>query len=134
VTDPTFLVRRAWWAIGWFGIALAIYLSLMHNPPTLDVEQGDKLQHLAAYGMLMLWFSQLSLDAGWRRLTALALVALGIAIEFAQLATDYRDFSYGDMAADALGVALGWSLAPPRLPNFLELTTRVVSRVRSASS
>ena len=133
MTDLPRLVRRVWWVIGWFGVALAIYLSLMHAPPGLDIEQGDKLQHMAAYGMLMLWFAQLSDELRRRRRTALALVALGIAIEYVQLATDYRDFSYGDMVADALGVALGWSLAPPRLPNLLALTTRVLSRVRPAA-
>jgi VanZ family protein len=133
VNDLPLLLRRIWWAIGWFGVALAVYLSLMHNPPTLDVEQGDKLQHLAAYGTLMLWFSQLSVGLRRRRLTAVALVALGIAIEYMQLATGYRDFSDADRVADAIGVALGWILAPPRLPNLLALTTRVLSRSRPAS-
>ncbi|MEO8134798.1 MAG: VanZ family protein [Betaproteobacteria bacterium] len=119
------LVRRAWWAVGWFGVALCIYLTLMPSPPTLNVAEGDKLQHIAAYVALMFWFVQLTADLRTRRRTALALVGLGVALEFAQLATSYREFSVADMAADAVGVALGWLLAPPRLPNFLQLTQRV---------
>jgi VanZ family protein len=121
------LVRRTWWAIGWLGIGAVVYLSLMPDPPALAVEQGDKLQHLAAYGTLMLWFAQLTDLRSWRRAAAIALVGLGIAMEFAQLATDYREFSYGDMVADALGVALGGLLAPPRLPNLLALTARILT-------
>lgn len=120
-------LRQAWWAIGWLGVAAAIYLSLMHDPPTLAVAEGDKLQHAAAYGMLMLWFAQLTDRRDGRGVIALALIGLGIALEYAQLATDYRDFSVGDMVADGLGVALGWLLAPPRLPNLLALTARILA-------
>lgn len=115
------MLRRAWHGIGWMGIALAVYLSLMHDPPAFAVVQGDKFQHAAAYGTLMLWFAQLADLRGARIATALALVGLGIGMEFAQLATGYREFSYGDMAADAIGVGIGWLLAPPRLPNLLTL-------------
>ncbi len=47
------------------------------------------------------------------------MVALGIAMEYAQRATGYRTFEVADMIADAFGVAIGWLAAPPRLPNFL---------------
>ena len=118
-------MRRAWWAVGWFGVGLCIYLSLMHNPPTLDVVEGDKLQHIAAYAVLMGWFAQLTSAPRERRLTALALLGLGVAIEFAQLASGYREFSVADMGADAAGIAVGWLLAPPRLPNLLRHAQRV---------
>lgn len=117
------VVRHAWWAVGWLGVAATIYLSLMHFPPTLAIDGGDKLQHVAAYGVLMLWFAQLTVLRRRRQGLAAALVALGIALEFAQLAVGYREFSWADMAADALGVAVGWVLAPPRLPNLLTLST-----------
>ncbi len=132
MTDPSSLVRRAWWAVGWFGIGLVIYLSVMHDPPTIDVPQGDKLGHAAAYATLMLWFAQLDAGLGYRRGTALGLVALGVALEFVQRAIGYRDFSYGDMLADAIGVALGWRLAPPRLPNLLALAQRITARFVAA--
>ena len=56
---PRLVLRRTWLFIGWLGIAAVNYLSLTPNTPKLDLEYGDKLQHLAAYGSLMLWFAQL---------------------------------------------------------------------------
>ena len=38
------------------------------------------------------------------------LLGLGALIEVAQGLTGYRDASWADLAADALGVALGWGL------------------------
>ena len=46
-------------------------------------------------------------------------MALGIALEFAQRMTGFRMFEVADMVAGALGVTLGWLLAPPRTPNLL---------------
>ena len=45
---------------------------------------------------------------------------MGIAIEYLQRATGYRTFEVADMIADAVGVATGWLLAPPRLPHVLQ--------------
>ena len=123
------LVRRAWWAAGWFGIGLVIYLSLMRNPPSIPVEQGDKLEHIAAYAMLMFWFAHLDPDRRRRQWMALALLALGVGLEFVQGMTDYREFSVADMAADAIGIGGGWLLAPPRLPSLLAFAQRVAARI-----
>jgi VanZ family protein len=133
VSNPALQVRRAWWAIGWLGVGLAVYLSLMRDPPSLHVPQGDKLEHIAAYGMLMVWFAQAPDDRVRLRVVAFALIGLGIALEFAQLATGYREFSGGDMLADAIGVAIGWLLAPPRLPNLLACVQRTMARWAASS-
>jgi VanZ family protein len=113
-----------WIAIGWFGIGLVIYLSLMRDPPGIDIEQGDKLGHIAAYATLMFWFAQLTDSWARRVVIAIALVALGVGLEFAQRETGYRTFDYADMAADAIGVGVGWLLASPRLPNLLSMLQR----------
>jgi hypothetical protein len=98
-------------ALGWCWALTIVWLSLTPSPPTLDVEQGDKLQHLAAYGTLMFWFCQLYP----RRLTRLAYAAgfcaMGVALEFLQGMTDYRTFDVHDMLANAAGVLLGWAAA-----------------------
>jgi VanZ family protein len=121
-------LERAWLAVGWLGVVAVVWLSLMPEPPRLDMVQGDKLQHLAAYGSLMLWFAQVAVARHPRMRAAILLVALGVALEFAQRATGYRTFSYADMAANALGVACGWLLAPPRLPNMLRIVERIAAR------
>lgn len=96
---------------GWLYAAAIVYLSLMPSPPDIDVPQGDKLGHMAAYCLLMFWFCQLYPGRRARIACALGFVAMGIAIEFAQRATGYRSYEELDMLADALGVVLGWILA-----------------------
>jgi len=107
-----------WLAAGWLGVGLIAYFSLTPAPPQIGIENGDKLGHLAAYGLGTLWFSQPYTALRQRIVLALGMVALGIAMEYAQRATGYRSFEVADMVADALGVAIGWLAAPPRLPNF----------------
>jgi len=110
-------LRTLWLGVGWIGVATVIYFTLAPDPPEIDLENGDKLEHLLAYASLMLWFAQVRIDATERRITAVMLLALGIALEFAQGLTDYRVMSLADAAANTAGIALGWLAAPPRSPN-----------------
>ena len=57
---------------------------------------------------------------------AIALVTMGIVLEFIQGWSGLRYFDLADMLANAIGVAIGWILAPPRLPNFFLLFERMV--------
>jgi VanZ family protein len=102
--------RRAGLALGWAGVAGVVYLSLTPSPPQIGVEGGDKIGHFLAYGVLAYWFAQFY-SGRTRAIHALGLVALGVALEFVQRATGYRSFEVADMAADALGVAVGWAAA-----------------------
>ena len=110
--------RRFWLFLGWMLILLVVYLSLTPNPIEVPVEQGDKIGHVLAYGTLMIWFANLCKSPAKRSAFALGFVATGVALEFAQGWTGYRNFELADMVADATGVAVGWVLASPRLPNF----------------
>jgi VanZ family protein len=115
--------------VGWGGVAGIIVLSLIPSPPDLiPVEQGDKAEHILAYGMLMFWFAQAYVRQPGRMIAAVLLIALGIALESAQDATGWREFSYADMAADAMGVALGWLLATPRTRNMLTFAGSLLLR------
>jgi VanZ family protein len=105
------MLRRLWIGVGWALVAGVIYGSLMHSPPSLGFQQGDKLEHLGSYGLLMFWFCQLYVEPRVRLGYALGFVALGVALEFVQGWTGYRDFEVADMFADAAGVALGWGAA-----------------------
>ena len=103
--------RNAWRALGWLGIAIIVYLSLVPSPPEpVHFENADKLEHALAYGLVMLWFCQLYTQRK-RLVTGVLLVAMGIAMEFLQRMTDYRSFEYADMLADGTGVLLAWGLA-----------------------
>jgi TM2 domain-containing membrane protein YozV len=129
--DPGW-IRRAWLIVGWGGVAGIIVLSLIPSPPELiPVEQGDKAEHILAYGMLMFWFAQIYVRQPGRAIAAALLVALGVGLEYVQGWTGWREFSYADMGADALGVALGWLLAPPRTRNMLTLARSLLLRTTS---
>jgi VanZ family protein len=114
-----------WLFAGWAMVVAVVYLSLAPVSIDTGVEQGDKFLHAFAYGALMLWFANLYEEPARRPLLAAAFVAMGIALEFIQGWTGYRTFEVADMLANAVGVAVGWALAPPRLPNFLRGIERV---------
>ena len=105
-------LRRAWLALGWVWIAAIVYLSLIPHPPQpMHFEYSDAVEHALAYGLLMLWFSQVYQKLAHRIVLAILLIALGISMEFLQRMTGYRYFEYSDMLANSAGVLLGWLLA-----------------------
>jgi len=122
-------VAAIWRIAGWLGIAAIITLSLMPLQLDMAVDNGDKFGHLASYGLVTLWLTQPYTGLHQRIWLVVGMVALGIALEFAQHATGYRSFEVADMVADALGVTIGWLLAPPRLPNLLSWTEKRITRI-----
>lgn len=118
-------LRGAWLAIAWLLVGLVIYLSVTPRPIEIPLDEGDKYGHLLAYGTVMLWFAQVYERRG-RWTAMLALIALGVALEYVQRWTGYRTFDVWDMAADGAGVLIGLALAPPRLPNFLQIAERAL--------
>ena len=76
--------RRTWIALGVTIIAAIWILSLMPNTPSVGIEGEDKAGHFVAYGVLMLWWSQILIRSRDRLLIAAAFVAMGILIEFVQ--------------------------------------------------
>jgi VanZ family protein len=123
--------RRAWLTGGWLLVGLVIYRSLTPYPPEpLSFPNADKLEHAIAYGSLALWFCQIYLSARSRTIALALLIGLGIALEFVQGWTGYRDFEVLDMAADSIGVLLGLLLALTpfgRLFVFIETALRQIA-------
>ena len=111
---------NSWRAVGAGLVLLVVYLSLTPDPVhVVDGPEGFDVQHFAAYFTLMIWWAQL-VRPGWPRLVAgLALVAMGIGLEFVQGLTDYRTFDPLDMRANAIGVAAAYLLALTRLGGAL---------------
>jgi VanZ family protein len=122
-----------WLALGWVWIALVIYLSLTPHPPEISVMSGDKVGHMLAYFFLMLWFAQIYYRLGTRIRIAIGLILLGVAIEFAQEQTGYRQFEVADMFADAIGVVMGLLLSFTPLSETLRLAERLVMLPTSKS-
>ena len=105
-------MRAVFVALGWALVAFVVWGSLTPSPPSFDMhfDQADKLEHAFAYASIMFWFAQLYARKPVRLAYAIGFVALGIALEFIQGQVG-RDFELADMAADAAGVALGWTAA-----------------------
>lgn len=108
-----FVRPKLWLGIWIFGWMLCIVLSLIRSPPIpAGVPDGDKIGHLLAYGILSAWAVLIfrTRRAWW--CSALALLALGIALEFAQGAlTNYRSADPYDALADAAGILIGLTVA-----------------------
>jgi VanZ family protein len=79
--------------------------------PKPHVSQSDKLEHFAAYGLLMFLFCQLYRRTATRLVYAAAFIAMGVALEFLQRMTGWRTFEVLDMLANGTGVFLGWGAA-----------------------
>jgi VanZ family protein len=120
---------RLWlgiWILGW---ALAISLSLLKPPPIgLDLPDSDKLGHLLAYFTLSAWAVMLFATRRAWVLAALALIALGVGLEFAQgTLTSYRLQDPKDAIANTLGVLLGLGVAMTRMQGWLQALDRRIS-------
>jgi len=124
----TVLFRNVWEGIGWFGLALLLFLSLTPQQPDIPGDHGDKIGHVLAYAMLTYWWSQIILTARRRLWLAVQFVALGLAIECLQGWTGWRTFDYFDMLADIVGVVFGWILAI-LTPNLLAFVGRFGSGI-----
>lgn len=127
---PARRLRPLWLALGWSWAAAIVWLSLMPSPPTIDIAQGDKLGHFLGYGILMFWFCQLYAARRTRLAYAFGFAALGVALELAQRTLGYRSFEPFDMAANALGVGLGWAAALASGGRLLARLEAALSRPR----
>jgi len=104
--------HRVWEGAGWLLIALVVTFSLIPHPPEpLSFNNADKLEHLLAYAVLSLWLNQLYASVWSRARVVVALIGLGVGLEFVQGWTGYRMFDVLDMLANSIGVLTGWLLA-----------------------
>jgi VanZ family protein len=119
---------RFWQTVGFLGVCLVVYQSLIPAPePIVQFPGVDKFLHFSTYAGIMLWFgfiyppndeNYLGIGAG--------LIALGITLEFIQRVIGYRSFDYFDMLSNALGVMLGWLLARTRFSKALVYLERAL--------
>jgi len=129
VSPNNFQLLPLWVSIGWGLLALIVYFSLTASPPEiLEFAFADKLKHLFAYSVLMGWFTQLYPSLKAQLVWVLVFSLLGVAVEFAQGWSGYRFFDVADMAANSLGVLLGWWLSNKWLAGGLLRIDHVLSR------
>ena len=108
-----FIKPKLWLGIWVFGWLLCVVLSMITPPNvSLNVDNSDKIGHFLAYGILSAWAVMIfQSKSGWWK-SALALICLGIAMEFAQgYLTSNRMMDWHDALANTMGVGLGLSVS-----------------------
>jgi VanZ family protein len=123
------MLKRGWLFVGWLLIILIVYLSLVPNPPTLvSFDNSDKFEHAFAYATVSFWLCQIYLAVRSRIVVIVALIGLGVVLEYVQGWTGYRSFDVMDMLADSVGVLLGWLIALTPLGRLFAYIERRVAR------
>jgi VanZ family protein len=120
--NPPLRVRRLWLAVGVLLVAAICILSLMPESGEQDAtrpEGTDKVEHVLAYGLLMFWFAHLEPEKRGRIRLAVGIMGMGVALECLQGLIGHREFSVADLAANAVGIAIGWIAARPRAGNLM---------------
>ena len=105
---------RALWLLAIVVVGVASLLPGDSLPmQALDrLEISDKIEHFAAYAVLA-FLPALHERRRFVVLSVLAAAFLGVALEYGQLYTGWRDFEIGDMAADVAGVLFGLAVGMP---------------------
>lgn len=99
-----------WQALGVLllaGIALGSLMPGSVTPPGFSFPHFDKVQHLLAYALLTAWYLVVFPMRYNIILVPLFALGLGVAIEWLQGMTGYRDASWADAVADAAGILFG---------------------------
>lgn len=103
---------RTWKVILLLLIVAVGYLALSPAPPASIDTGWDKLNHVLAFTALAFsGYLGLSASRGRRIFLLLALLGLGGAIELLQLLVPGRASEWGDLFADAIGIACGALIA-----------------------
>ena len=106
---PLLLPQPVWRLALWLCLAAILLLALMGKPPRALNTGWDKSNHALAFAVLAF----IALNA-YRQQVVLALAGLltyGGMIELLQSLTPKRSGEWGDLLADAVGLALGYGLA-----------------------
>ena len=105
------------------------YLSLLSHPPdVVSFQFADKINHIIAYSMLMGWFVQLYSSRQHQVILAISFCLMGLLLEVLQGMGGHRFFEYTDMAANIIGVFLGWWLSQNWCAGWLYRVDQVLSR------
>ncbi len=114
-----------WLGVWIFGWALCIVLSLLPPIPLGGPQDSDKIGHFLAYFTLSAWAMAIFRSRRAQLLAAVALVLLGLGVEWAQanLTTD-RQGDLRDALANSLGIAMGFMLAFTPAATMLERIDR----------
>ena len=116
---------RLWWAGATALVAVTCWFSLRPSGGGEPWFEGaDKFQHAVAFLGLSAWFLALFERTRYRSVMV-AMLAFGALIEVAQYLMPYgRQAEWADMAADALGIAMGLALSLAIRDSWLQRVER----------
>ena len=126
--DTGLTYRSLWLAIGALLVLLLLYGSLAPARAMPPLGGSDKFWHAGTYFVVMAYFSQLYAPVRARLLIAVALIALGVAIEFIQPYVN-RNFDWFDALANSLGVAIALLMSLSPLGSILRCVDNRLKRV-----
>jgi VanZ like family len=101
------LVCAGLWAAAWLGVAAALLLPLGVSTPG----RSDLAGHFLLFGAMAFGAVGFSRRPGQLVCLALATIALGTALEFAQKLVPYRSFDPLDLVANSVGAFAGYGAA-----------------------
>ena len=101
------LVCAVLWGAAWLGVAAALLLPLGVSTPG----RSDLAGHFLLFGAMAFGTVGFSRRPGQLACLALATIALGTALEFAQDLVPYRTFELIDAVANGVGALAGYAAA-----------------------
>jgi len=128
---PELRFRRLWLSLGMFMVLAITVVCLLPSKDLPALGVSDKIEHAVAFGALAFWFGSIvvRVDLPW---VGMAVVVFGGLIELAQGALGGgRDAEWGDLAADAVGAALGIALVMTPLGRWAHWLEAQVQKDRS---
>jgi len=120
-STPDYKYRIIWYLLAVLLLLGIVFGSLWHDPPKIifSFKFADKLMHITAYLLLMLWYVQLIYSFLARLLLAIAFIALGVSLEYFQALGGVRFFDWYDATANGIGVLIALSLGFTRAENLI---------------
>jgi VanZ family protein len=102
---------RLWLVIGWALVIAAILVSLLPGSSLPVTHISDKVEHVACYAVLSIWFAGIYPRTRYAAI-AVALLTMGIGVEWAQGAMRAgRESDFLDVVANVTGIFAGLILA-----------------------
>lgn len=125
--------ERPWlWCALWLlmiGVVIATCLLPAHDLPPPPFSNFDKIEHFTAYLGLSVYAGMLFARLRGQALATAGLIAMGVALEFAQATlTDSRSGDAADALANSLGALAGLFVARTPVALWLQRVDRWLSR------
>ncbi len=120
--------QKLWLAFGVSLVLLLLYGSLAPAKALPPLGGSDKFWHAGTYFVVMAYFAQIYTSMRARLFIAVALMVLGVAIEFIQPYVN-RQFDWFDALANSIGVAAALLLSLSPLGSILRSVDDRLKRI-----